>query len=150
MGTKAKENRARCMMLLTAYMDCVRYARTKLSADYPLPTDDVCRAAVLGMMRKDGRGMRRSAPSFRDEPLGSILHRLLSWHRSAGNLAGLFSVRDDCRRLVRGTISHADRDHLGELSPDQLYDQLETLSVVLLQGYSPAVDRWRTALGARS
>lgn len=153
-------NKKLCQLALEKLIEAVESARPKLT-DSTLPPLDVCRVALEGIVAKRGKNViRRTAPVFREHPLGSILHRCIAFHRSNGSLYGLFGTQDDVSLLLRasgrdpssyGSYWTNDKSLLFEHARlvagiDDLYDQMDTLALVLLQGQSSAAQAWQKAL----
>ena len=131
--TKAQKTESICQLIETFRAGLERNGM----ADYPehiLPTPEIIAQAVNGAITRRGALLQRG-PSFDANPYASLLHRIIRWHRSTGELTPVMMVRFDCRRLT-------DDD-------DQLFDALDNLAQ-LMEGFnSPAVDRWHQALGDR-
>ena len=128
--TKAQKTESICQLIETFRQGLERNAPGK----YPLPTPEIIAQAVTGAITRRGALLQRG-PSFDANPYASLLHRIIRWHRSSGELTSLMMVRLDCKTLT-------DDD-------DQLFNALDNLAQ-LMEGFnSPAVDRWHQALGDR-
>tara|TARA_R110002073_G_scaffold149028_1_gene302453 strand:+ start:52 stop:510 length:459 start_codon:yes stop_codon:yes gene_type:complete len=150
---KTKTNKVERM---AQWAGALEVARGKLT-ESKLPSAAIIETALDGMLKSNG-GMLKNAPSFRERPLASLLHRLIAWNNSGGNLWGLFSTKQDAETLARFDDSFHDwwkapksrmAEHkalIGDMSGDALHDQLETMAMVLCGG-SRAADRWQKALG---
>ena len=69
---------------IKAFLAKAEAAREKLEDD--MPSALVIETALRGMLNsRTGRKLAR-AKTFRENPLGSLLHRLVSWHGSGGGL----------------------------------------------------------------
>jgi hypothetical protein len=128
--TKAEKTTAICELIETFRAGLERNAPGR----YPLPTPEIIAQAVTGAITRRGALLRR-APSFDANPYASLLHRIITWHRSTGELTPVMMVRFDCKRLT-------DDD-------DQLFNALDNLARLMNGSNSPAVDRWHQALGDR-
>ena len=131
--TKAEKTTAICELIETFRAGLERNGM----ADYPehiLPTPEIIAQAVTGAITRRGALLQR-APAFSTNPYASLLHRIIRWHRSTGELTPVMMARFDCRRLT-------DDD-------ENLFNALDNLAR-LMEGFnSPAVDRWHQALGDR-
>ena len=142
---------------MAQWAGALEVARGKLTKS-ELPSPAIIQTALDGMLKRNG-GMLKNAPSFRERPLASLLHRLIAWNNSGGNLWGLFSTKQDADMLARfddsfGAWWKAPKSRMaehkaliGDMSGDALHDQLETMSIVLCGGKSRAIDRWQQVLG---
>ena len=128
--TKAQKTESICQLIETFRAGLERNAPGK----YPLPTPEIIAQAVNGAITRRGALLQRG-PSFDANPYASLLHRIIRWHRSTGELTPVMMVRFDCRRLT-------DDD-------ENLFEALDNLAR-LMEGFnSPAVDRWHQALDGR-
>ena len=142
---------------LAKWAGALETARGKLT-QHELPSPAIIQTALDGMLKRNG-GMLKKAPAFREKPLASLLHRLIAWNNSGGNLWGIFSTKQDAQTLARfddsfGAWWKAPKSRMaehkaliGDMSGDALHDQLETMSIVLCGGKSRAIDRWQQVLG---
>ena len=128
--TKAEKTTAICELIETFRQGLERNAPGR----YPLPTPEIIAQAVNGAITRRGALLQR-APAFSTNPYASLLHRIIRWHRSTGELTSLMMVRFDCRRLT-------DDD-------DQLFNALDNLARLRNGFQSQAVDRWHQALDGR-
>ena len=123
-----------------------------------LPPDPILQVALDGMLNsRTGRKLAKAKP-FREHPLGSLLHRMISWHGSNGSLWSLYGAREDARLLTvfdetfgpywtnpKSRMSE-HKELVGDLDGVQLHDQLETAAMVMCGG-SNAAQAWAKALG---
>jgi len=135
-----------------------RIVEAREKTDLALPCEAIARTALEGALSSRDGGLLRKAPTFRERPLASLLHRLVAWNQSGGNLWGLFATKQDAATLARfddsfGAYWHHpksrmadDKRMIGGLDGDALHDQLETMAMLLCGG-SRAADRWKQALG---
>jgi hypothetical protein len=143
------------------FLDHLEETRGKLTMD--LPPKAIMEAALRGIVSKRGRNVvKRKAPTFRDNPFGSILLRLLQFHGSTGSLYSRTVAETDAGLLV----SHAGPEgrkwgHEGLQAASDLIaesyddlptnsdfaDQMDTVAIVLRNGQSTAADAWKKALG---
>ena len=143
---------------IKAFLAKAEAAREKLEDD--MPSALVIETALRGMLNsRTGRKLAR-AKTFRENPLGSLLHRLVSWHGSGGGLWSMFEVQGAARLLAKFNPKEVGaywthkkskmaehHELVGDLDGNQLYEQLLTLSIVLCNGKSNAAQRWAQALG---
>ena len=104
-----------------------------------LPTPDIVREAVAGALNTQTGRPLASAPPRDKRPVANVLHRLLAWHRSGGNMGSIFGLRWDCGDIVKAR-------GLDTTGPE-LHDELNTLALLLTGGRSRASDAWTHALG---
>ena len=117
------------------------------------PCEAIARTALEGALNNRTAGLLANAPTFHKRPLGSLLHRLVRWNQSIGNLHGLFTVKWDCELLARfddkktthGPMAN-DKRMIGALTGEQLFDELTSMAVLLCNG-SQAANNWKRALG---
>ena len=116
------------------------------------PCEAIARTALEGALNSRTGQLLANAPTFHKRPLGSILHRLVRWNQSVGNLHGLFSVKWDCETLAKfddktthGPMAN-DKRMIGALTGEQLFDELTSMAVLLCNG-SQAANNWKRALG---
>ncbi len=135
---------------LKATESLIEKARSKLSSK--LPTQVVCSTALEACVKNNG-SFRKTAPVFRKNPLGSILYRLIYWHRGCNNayLGTLFTtatwseiIADPGNNACETIIEH--NKLVGDTTGRELHDQLDTLALVLLGGKSSSVARWQEVL----
>jgi hypothetical protein len=135
---------------LKATESLIEKARGKLSSK--LPTQVVCSTALEACVKNDG-SFRKTPPVFRKNPLGSILYRLIYWHRGCNNAylgtlftTGLWSeiIADPGDNACETIIEH--NKLVGDTTGRELHDQLDTLALVLLGGKSSSVARWQEVL----
>jgi len=156
-------------------LDTIESAREKLATDkidkdgktckgLTMPPTDVIRAALTTIVAKRGKStIRKTAPTFADAPLGSVLHRLIQFHRSSGSLWGVMGANFDAGCIVRWAFEDGDgrikpdsrigktgeldlvRDSYSE-EPTDFKEQLDTVALVLLNGQSNAADAWHKAI----
>ena len=135
---------------LEATLSLIEKARSKLKSK--LPTQVVCTTALEACVKNNG-SFRKTPPVFSKHPLGSILYRLIYWHRGCNNayLGTLFTtatwseiIADPSDNAYAAIIEH--NKLVGNTTGRELHDQLDTLALVLLGGKSSAVARWQEVL----
>ena len=123
---------------VNALVNYVEYIRPSISD--ALPTTSQVREIMSGIVnKKTGRSLR-STPNRHKNPLANAVHRLVTWHCSQGNLTGIKTVEWDCIIIAKSL----------DIQAGELFDQLMTLSVIITQGQSQAIDKWKHALTDRS
>jgi len=136
---------------LEATLSLIEKARSKLT-NSKLPTQIACSTALEACVKNNGM-FRKTPPVFSKHPLGSILYRLIYWHRGCNNayLGTLFTtamwaeiIADPGKNACKTIIEH--NKLVGDTTGRELHDQLDTLALVLLGGKSSSVDRWREVL----
>ena len=146
---------------IEAFLAKAEAAREKLGDD--MPSALVIETALRGMLNSRTGRMLARAKTFRENPLGSLLHRLVSWHGSGGGLWSMFEAQGDAWLLAEFNPEKAGAywthekskmaEHTavvcahGDLDGNQLYEQLLTLSIVLCGGKSNAAQQWAKVLG---
>jgi hypothetical protein len=124
---------------LCDYIERLRPTLTTAPNAVTLPAPDLVREAVAGGLNtRTGRPLA-SAPKRANKPLANVLHRLLAWHRSSGYLGTIFAVRWECGDIVKARGL--------DMTGPELYDELDTLALLLTGGRSRAGDAWSSALG---
>jgi len=124
---------------LCDYIERLRPTVTTAPDALTLPTPAMVREAIAGSLStRTGRPLA-SAPPRDKRPVANVLHRLLAWHRSSGNMGSIFGLHWDCGDIVTAR-------NLDMTGPD-LYDGLDTLALLLTGGRSRAGDAWTHALG---
>ena len=116
------------------------------------PCEAIARTALEGALNNRTGQLLAKAPTFHKRPLGSLLHRLVRWNQSVGNLHGLFTVKWDCETLAKfddknthGPMAN-DKRMIGALTGEQLFDELTSMAMLLCNG-SQAANNWKRALG---
>jgi hypothetical protein len=116
------------------------------------PCEAIARTALEGALNNRTGQLLANAPTFHKRPLGSLLHRLVRWNQSIGNLHGVFSVKWDCETLAKfddktthGPMAN-DKRMIGALTGEQLFDELTSMAMLLCNG-SQAANNWKRALG---
>ncbi len=134
------------------------------------PCEAIARTALDGALSNSTGKLLAKAPTFYKRPLGSLLHRLVRWNQSVGNLHGLFSVKWDCETLAKFDDKNPippkadgeflrglhqvcerhpmanDKRMIGALTGEQLFDELTSMAMLLCNG-SQAANNWKRALG---
>ena len=125
-----------------AICNVIETARVKLagSEDLRLPDPAIVREAVFGTLNSRTGARLANAPKRADKPLSSVLHRMLAWHSGSGYLGTALMLKWDCRDIANA------RDDIDE-TEFSLYDQMESLCLVMTGGRSRAADRWSAVLG---
>ena len=124
---------------LCDYIERLRPTVTTAPDALTLPTADIVREAIAGSLNaRTGRPLA-SAPPRDKRPVANVLHRLLAWHRSSGNMGSVFGVRWDCSDIVKARGL--------DMTGAELHDALDTLALLLMGGRSRAGDAWSHALG---
>ena len=132
-------------------------ARTLPFTDkHPIPCDAIVRAACAGMLNSRTGKLLSKSRSFEANPLGNLLRCALDFHASTGSLWGPMLGADRARFLSHQPKEGADTESEFErqralvlaesLTGTQLWDQLDTLALVIRGGKSPAAENWRRAL----
>jgi len=127
-----------------AICEIIERARVKLADadDLRLPEPAIVREAVFGILNSRTGAMLANAPARAKKPLSSVLHRMLAWHSGSGYLGTALMLKWDCRDIAE------TRDDIDQ-TEFSLYDQMETLCLVLTNGRSRAADQWAGLLGWR-
>ena len=107
--------------------------------DLPLPTPEIVREAIHGTLNSRNGKMLSNAPKQSAKPLAHVLHKLILWHRSGGNLWGVAMLPMNCANI-------AEKRELN-CTGRELFDQLDTLAILLRGGQSTAANNWARVLG---
>jgi hypothetical protein len=117
----------------------VERRRAHLGDTATLPSATIVREAIDGIFHRRTGNELRSAPPRDKRPIANVLWRIMAWHRSSGGMGSIFGMHWACGDIVKAR----DLDMTGL----ELYDELDTLAIVLLGGRSRAADNWARALG---
>lgn len=105
-------------------------------------TPDQLRVALDELVSKRSPyNVLRTLPTYRERPLGSLLGRLLRWHRGSGQLDGYMMAKWDADRFP--AVARLRYRDLGLEAYEDLFDVLDTTALLLLGGRSTAADAWR-------
>lgn len=113
--------------------------RGKLGPDCPLPEKEITQQAFVECLNSRTGKLLAKAPKLAKAPLGHILHKLIHWHGSGGNLWGIALLDIHAANAV-------EKLNL-KITGRELYNQLDTLALVARGGKSSASEAWRQALG---
>jgi hypothetical protein len=139
---KLTEKKQAAVDLFCRYIEAAREVYEKNHADaLTLPSPAIVRHALEGIIKNDGTRLR-SAPTFRERPIASVVHRMIAWHNSGGDLHRMMGAIWDAKSINKS----ADAPLVEGLTPAQIEDQLQTLALTLVRGNSPAVGAWKHAL----
>lgn len=105
----------------------------------PMPSADIVREAIDGILNTRTGRLLRSAPNIYAKPLANVFWYIVDWHDGSGYIGTILNCHFKCGYIAekRGW----------DITGAELHDQLESLAMVLRNGDSPAVDRWAKALG---
>lgn len=115
-----------------------------------IPPDEICQAAIDGILRRDGKTYS-NPPAFLKNPFANILLRMISWHGSGGNLHGMMFAQLDCRFLSKAGENPRENETATFKTQAALamgrnvFDEFNTLALVLRAGKSRAADAWHRA-----
>lgn len=126
----------------------------------PLPSKEIIRLALAEMLNTRTAKRLANAPPMNKRPLASLLHRLVTWHGSGGNLSGVFSITMDCGVLTRFKEKpesfnvYWQTDGIKEaaallpegITEKELFEQMDTLALSLTGGKSRAAEAWGRVL----
>ncbi len=104
-----------------------------------LPAPEIVREAMAGVFNSRTGKLLANAPKSSAKPLAHVLHKKISWHGGGGNLGGPFALQWTCDTIA---------EKLGlSITGRELFDQIDTLAIVMRAGKSNALSNWARVLG---